>query len=200
MQMLDLRETARQTLWCPMPIRPAIVDRARELVGSSEDDRSLAKSLAALFEEHDLTPSEMGDVAATSTADWPMQRAEALLWTELGNLRLTYLSDFLDVCRTEELAALCGGFITARMRLTDESAFRNGTALGTTWTIRLTGYPLLYGYAELADIHLFARAMIEAVMKGACNPTASDRQRFVTHLIARVGEGTGPELDPALLA
>lgn len=166
------------------------------------DSRVFAKALLHGCTQRGDGDHEIGTTVGTATAAYPLDFADQVLWYDIAIIDMILLCDFYEVCYPHRLASLCAGFITGRMvALLGERdrALDEGAACGVTWTIRLTGYPLLYDYCELDDIQTFASAMIDAIVCGAqaidAPGTDTLRDQLVERFVHDVGREHGPHLE-----
>jgi hypothetical protein len=122
---------------------------------------------------------------------------DAVVWHDLVVMKFAWVCDFYEVVHVEHLLPFCGAFLMQRVRgLSDpEVAGYQGASLSQVFCIRLSGYPLTYGYLEQADWLRFAGAMVRFCVEGLrshCTPAVFEREygRLARGMARLVGENS----------
>ncbi len=144
-----------------------------------------------------LDEDALGWVTGAVTADRDLEPADAVIWKGVAIVQRALLCDLYEVCQEPQLSALCAGFLRGRLERQDDArALQEGRALATTWTIRLTGYPLLYDYCTVAEIEAFACAQLDAL---EARLGRARRGELIEALVRGLAADRGPRLDRARL-
>ncbi len=138
------------------------------LVRELPDAEAIGELFVRLYSRAQLSEAALGSLVGVTTLERDAEIADQVLWHGLVQGPLELVSDFLDLVQEDELTALCGSFLCGRLQGLDDDddAVREAAALSQVFCLRLTGFPLVYGYLDRDDFLRFAGAMVRYAVDG----------------------------------